>query len=174
MSAPAGAAARSGSAPSHTSTTTPSLEVVCEGSSYEMGLAQGSALREKIAGTLRSLPALEALQLEKPSWLPFRAFRLVAERKVGRLWAPLRGQHPAEFERLDGLAAGSGAEPRTLWFMNALEPLIASLDGKTVKPPGTIKPPLGACCAVAVRGSRSIGSHATLRDIHDGQSDRQR
>ena len=62
------------------------MEVVCQGSPYDMGLLQGSALRSKIAGTLHCLRELEVFRLAKPAWLPFTAFRCHAERKVQRLW----------------------------------------------------------------------------------------
>jgi hypothetical protein len=128
---------------------TPTLDVICEGGAYEMGCAQGAAVRGKILHVLGALRDLEVFQLARPRWMPFDAFRRLAEHKIGGLWKDLRRDSPDAADRLDGLAAGSGVPRRSVWLLNALEPLVARVEDKTVVPP------LAACSAVAVRGARS-------------------
>lgn len=127
----------------------PSVEVVCDGSSYEMGFAQGSALRSEIHGSLRSLRSLEAFLLEKPAGCPFGLFRWQAERKARRVWAALDRDYPEISRRLEGVVDGSELGRGPVYLLNVLEPLMANTAGKTVFPPP------GACSAVAVRGRRS-------------------
>jgi hypothetical protein len=50
----------------------PRVECRCSGDPREMGLTQGTELREKILGTYQSLRNLEAFRLEQPGWLPCR------------------------------------------------------------------------------------------------------
>jgi hypothetical protein len=114
-----------------------------------MGLAQGTALREKILRAHQSLRSLEIFRLEQPWWLPYPIFLKLAERKVERsLVGALRQSNPAALARMQGIAEGAGLPIRSLCLMNAMEAFIASLAGRTVPPPG-------ACSALAVRGTRS-------------------
>ncbi len=115
-----------------------------------MGLTQGSELRQKILGTHQSLRNLEAFRLEQPGWLPYPWFLKLAERKAEKaLVAALRQSNPAMLARMQGIAEGAGLPRRSLCLMNAMEPFISSVEGRTVLPP------LAACSALAVRGTRS-------------------
>ena len=51
--------------------------------------------------------------------------------------------------RMQGIAEGAGLPLRSVCLMNAMEAFIGSVEGRTVVPP------LGACSALAVRGTRS-------------------
>jgi hypothetical protein len=124
------------------------VEVVCHGTPGEMGRAQGAALRGKIAGARQALSDLESFRLRQPRWLPYRAYRWLAERRAERFLAgALCREEPALGERLRGLAEGAGVSGKVIALFNALEPLLSSLGGCTACP--------GACSAVAVRGPRS-------------------
>ena len=115
-----------------------------------MGLTQGTELREKILGTYQSLRNLEALRLEQPWWLPYPWFLKLAERKAEKFLVPaLRQSNPAMLARLQGIAEGAGLPLSSVCLMNAMEAFIGSVEGRTVVPP------LGACSALAVRGTRS-------------------
>ena len=128
----------------------PRVECQCSGNPREMGLTQGTALREKIRGAHESLRKLEALRLEQPWWLPYRVFLSAAERKSEKSLAPaLRQSNPAMLARMQGIAEGAGLPMRSICLMNAIEAFIGSVAGRTVVPP------LGACSALAVRGTRS-------------------
>ncbi len=102
------------------SSAIPSLDVVCQGSPYEMGFSQGSALRSKIEGTLRSLRNLEAFLLEKPAGCSFELFRGQAEERARTVWTALHKDYPEMSRRLDGLAEGSTLGRGPLWLLNAL------------------------------------------------------
>ena len=115
-----------------------------------MGLTQGTELRGEILGTYHSLRRLEALRLEQPKWLPYPFFMRLAERKSHKpLVAALRQSNPVMLARLEGIAEGARLPLRSICLMNAMEAFIGSLKGRTVLPP------LGACSAVVVRGTRS-------------------
>ena len=115
-----------------------------------MGLTQGTALRQKIREAHESLRKLEALRLEQPWWLPYPLFLDLAERRSEKALGPaLRQSGPAILARMQGIAEGAGLPLRSLCLMNAMEAFIGSVAGRTVVPP------LGACSALAVRGSRS-------------------
>lgn len=124
------------------------VEVICGGTPYDMGLAQGVGVKAKIHGVRRALAKLEAFRLQQPRWLPYGMYRWLAEGKAARLLAaPLARDHPGIRERLAGIAEGSGTSSRGILLLNALEPVLSSAGGCTACP--------GACSAVAVRGRRS-------------------
>jgi hypothetical protein len=128
----------------------PCVDCQCSGGPREMGLIQGRRLRERILGARQSLRKLEALRLEQPSWLPYPLFLHLAERKAEKsLAAALRQSNPAMLARMQGIAEGAGLPLRSLCLMHAMEAFIGSLQGRIVVPP------LGACSALAVRGTRS-------------------
>jgi predicted choloylglycine hydrolase len=128
----------------------PCVECRCSGDPREMGLTQGTALRQKIREAHESLRKLEALRLEQPWWLPYPLFLDLAERRSEKALAPaLRQSGPAILARMQGIAEGAGLPLRSLCLMNAMEAFIGSVAGRTVVPP------LGACSALAVRGNRS-------------------
>ena len=69
----------------------PSIEAVCSGDPRALGIAQGRALRTKIAGAHRSLRGLEAFRLEQPWYLPYGIFLRIAEWKAMKALAePVR------------------------------------------------------------------------------------
>lgn len=129
-------------------TPVPAVKAVCCGTPYEMGLAQGDALKEKICAARRSLSALEAFRLAQPGWLPYPAYRRIAESKSAKfLNRAFLNSDKGGQQRLAGLAAGARVPFRQICLFNALEPLLSSAAGCTACP--------GACSAVAVTGRRS-------------------
>jgi predicted choloylglycine hydrolase len=140
----------------------PRIECRCSGDPREMGLTQGTALREKILAAHRSLRKLEALRLEQPWWLPYPLFLALAERKSEKsLATALRQSSPAMLARLEGIADGAGLPLRSLCLMNAMEAFIASMEERTVVPPP------GACSALAVRGTRSATGEPVIAKNFD-------
>ncbi len=128
----------------------PRVECRCSGDPREMGLTQGTALRGKILGAHQILRHLEVLRLEQPWWLPYPLFLKLAERKAEKFLVPaLQQSNPAVLARMQGIAEGAGLPLGSVCLMNAMEAFIGSVEGRTVAPP------LGACSALAVRGTRS-------------------
>jgi len=120
-----------------------------------MGRAQGVAAKSKIHAANQAIDALEAFQLQQPPWLPYRAYRFLAEHKAARLLAePLGRDYPAMMERLAGISEGAEVTPNKILFFNAFEQLLSSVGGCTACP--------GACSAVAVRGRRAAGGAPIL------------
>ena len=131
------------------------IEIICEGSPHEMGHAQGVAAKCKIHAANQAIDALEAFQLQQPPWLPYRAYRFLAEHKAARFLAePLGRDYPAMMERLAGISEGAEVTPNKILFFNAFEQLLSSVGGCTACP--------GACSAVAVRGRRAAGGAPIL------------
>lgn len=131
------------------------VEVVCSGTPFEMGLAQGTALKTKIHAAREVLTKLEAFRLKQPWWLPFSCYLWLSERRATRfLELPLERDYPEMKDRLLGIAQGAGVSPGRIHLFNALEPLLSSIGGSTTCP--------GACSAVAVRGSRSVTGEPML------------
>jgi len=124
--------------------------VVCEGSPYEVGLAQGRGTRDQIRSARDLFSGLEAFRFRKPAFVPLAAFRWLAERRARRLWRDrLDAAVPEMSARLKGIAAGSGASVGMLRLLNVLEPLMADLRDQTDVPPP------GGCSAIAIDGSKA-------------------
>ena len=133
------------------------MDVLCEGDPFAMGQAQGRSCRAKLSLLDSLLPRLEGLRLARPRWLPYRLFLRFCEVRATRMVRkPLLRDDRDSHARLEGISGGSGVRLRLLYLINALECLMASPRRCTVNPP------LGACSAVAVRGSRSATGGALI------------
>ncbi len=125
------------------------IEVLCQGTPREMGLAQGVGVQNKIHAARQALTKIEPFRLQQPWWLPYPLYCWLAEQRASRFLAgPLCRDYPAMGQRLAGIAEGAAIGLKAIYLLNALEPLLSSVGGCTVSP--------GACSAVAVRGRRSI------------------
>lgn len=130
--------------------TYPIGPVRCEGNPQEMGMAQGLALGDQIRAVYETLRDIEGFRLQNPWWLPFCLFRRMAAVKSGRSVAPaVTVASPGASQRLRGIALGARFREDSLWLIQAMEGLLASVDGITDVPPP------GGCSAVAIRGSMS-------------------
>src|SRR5262249_24376472 len=128
----------------------PSIECRCAGDDHEMGLTQGSALRQKIAELRKRMRELEPFRLKQPKWLPYPLFLNLAEWRAERAFGPaLRDSASGMLARLQGIAAGAGSSVRSICLMNAMEAFLGSCEERTISAPP------GACSALAIRGSRS-------------------
>jgi predicted choloylglycine hydrolase len=124
------------------------VPVICTGSPFEMGLAQGRRLRASRGQLLAALKQLEAFRLQQPRWLPYATYRWYAERRAANFTSsPMQRRHSGVWQRLCGISSASGLRTRTLLLFNALEAALASVSNCTA--------PLGGCSAMAVRGARS-------------------
>lgn len=122
--------------------------ILCAGSPFEMGVAQGQTLRAARRQLASALKQLEAFRLRQPRWLPYPVYLRLAEHKAASFTAaPLQSRHGEVWQRLCGIAAGSGVRLRSLHLFNALEAALSSVSNCTA--------PLGGCSALAIRGSRS-------------------
>jgi hypothetical protein len=129
----------------------PAMELVCSGTPYEMGLAQGKVAGEQIGRARKCLARLDAFRLEQPWWLPYRVFRVLAESRSKTALVPtLARSAPEMLQRLQGIADGARLPLRSLCLMNAFEALLSSIRDRTTSAP------IGGCSAVAVRGNSSI------------------
>jgi Acyl-coenzyme A:6-aminopenicillanic acid acyl-transferase len=140
----------------------PHLDVTCSGTPYEMGLAQGRAMRDKIHFGRSQLRQLEAFRMEQPRWMPYPLFLPYAERKVASLFrSDIEAAFPAAAQQLQGIAVGAQTSLNTIYFFNGLEALMASVDGRVLIPALS-----AACSAIAVRGTRSaIGQPIIARNF---------
>lgn len=113
-----------------------------------MGLVQGEALDADIHELRRQLARLEAFRLLQPVWLPYGAYRWMAERRAaGILARGLQADDSGAKSRLQGIAEGSRLGWGAACLFNALEPFLSSVGGCIT---------CGfACSAVAIRGARS-------------------
>ncbi len=130
------------------------IECVCSGTDREMGFTQGQTLKAKIHGMWKSMAELEAFRMEQPAWLPYGLYlRLAASKAAKALLPALQQNHPSMLTRLEGISAGSGLPARGLCLMNAMEAMLASVQGRTVP----ASP--GACSAIGIRAT-----HATIQE----------
>ena len=126
------------------------LDVVCQGDAWEMGLAQGTALGKKIRKALEVFTELEAVQLAKARWMPLSVFRRLAEFKAKKiLTRGLTETLPTANARLRGIAKGARLTPRSICLLNAMEPVMSDLTQVAVVPVAA------ACSAVAVTKTSS-------------------
>lgn len=125
------------------------VETVAAGSPFEMGVAQGKCLREKIHAARNVLNQLEAFRLMKPGWMPFPLFRRICEGKAAHALGLALRDFPDATQRLEGISAGSGVELRTLFLFAAMESMMSDTRRCTAIPS------LGGCSALAIRGKRS-------------------
>jgi hypothetical protein len=126
----------------------PRVQSICSGTPFEMGAAQGRALRDKIHLGRRDLNKLDAFRNERPWWMPYKAFLRFAELKVTGMVAPgIARKFPEMLEKLKGIAQGAEVSMRTLYLLNGFESLMASVEGRYY-----IQAALGGCSAIAIRG----------------------
>jgi hypothetical protein len=122
-----------------------------------MGFAQGQAARLQIGEARRMLQRLEAFRLHQPWWLPYAAFRRLAERKAADSLVESLAHHDREMlDRIRGIAEGSGRSLQTTCLFNVLESLMSSVQEQTVTPG------LCACSALGIRGARSATGEPIL------------
>lgn len=108
------------------------LDAICAGTPRQMGLAQGTALREKIHSAMAILPEMEAFQLLRPRWLPMRFYRRLAEAKAQRyLRQAFRNDDGSIADQLAGIADGAGVSRRGIGLLNVLETVLSDLRSST-------------------------------------------
>ncbi|MBI4347447.1 MAG: hypothetical protein HY553_11370 [Elusimicrobia bacterium] len=141
---------------------TVSPDLVCTGSPWELGFVQGKALAGRIHATRGDLSKLELFRLRQPWFLPFSAYRVVAERKArGLLELPLRREHPRGAERLSGIAAGAGLRLDSVLLLNAFESFMSAARERCTLPSPA------ACSAIALRGARTATGEPVLTRLFD-------
>ena len=111
-------------------TKAPQVNAVCAGNTTERGFAQGQAMAESIRESAEAIHELEAFRLQRPWWLPYRAFVKLADYKAERaLRAGLANELHEAWARLQAISQGSGVSLRRLALLNALEPVLSDLSG---------------------------------------------
>jgi len=124
------------------------IRVTCCGEPRDLGCQQGAALQTQILALRQALAQLEPFRLRQPPWLPYPAYRWLAEHKAAKhLARALPNNDPAMMARLEGIAAGAQVSRGPICLFNALEPLLSSVGGCITSG--------HACSAVAVCGNRS-------------------
>jgi len=138
------------------------LDVVCEGDAYRMGLTQGTVLREKIQAAMSALLELEAFQLQKPRWLPLPVYRWLAERKAKQyIEGALQGDAALFAQRLAGIAEGAGVSGRSVALLNVMEAVLSDLR------PSTVVPVAAGCSAMAVTSDASASGEPMVAHNFD-------
>ncbi len=133
----------------------PQIDAVCVGNATERGFAQGQAMAKTIRESAEAIHELEAFRLQKPWWLPYRAFVKLADYKAERaLRTGLAGELPEAWARLQAISQGSGISLRRLALLNALEPVLSDLSG-------CVTGLEAGCSAVAIGADRS-GGHGVI------------
>ena len=96
------------------------------------------------------LQRLEAFRLRQPWWLPYAAFRRLADKATDSLVESLEEHDPAMLVRLRGLTEGSGQSLQTICLFNAMESLMSSVQENTARP---------ACALLGDRRARRPHDH---------------
>ena len=130
--------------------------VVCEGSHFEMGVAQGTQLRGLIVNLSRDIRNLEAFQLLRPKWMPYGLYLEIAKFQAKRTFRKLDRDYPDYIDRLRGIAQGSGQGVSIICLLNIFESILSDLTETTDVAP------LGGCSAVALRGTKVESGGAVI------------
>src|SRR5438034_1576518 len=126
------------------------IEVVTEGSPFEMGSAQGESLRQKIHSSPDVLAQLYGFRMLQPPWMPYALYRWISENRATRfLEDSLKRDFPEAHLRMKGISEQSQIRMGLLYLLHALEPMLCDVSRCA------IVPAFAACSAVAVRGRRS-------------------
>src|SRR5947209_2029301 len=127
------------------------VNVITSGDAWEMGLAQGEYLREKIRLSPDVLSQLYSFRVLQPAWMPYPLYRRFCENRATKaLETPLQRDFPDAYSRMKGISAGSKINMSLLMLLHALEPMLSDVSRCTVVPD------FAACSAVAIRGRRSV------------------
>ncbi|MEZ6067160.1 MAG: C45 family peptidase [Planctomycetaceae bacterium] len=128
----------------------PAIDVVLTDSPFEQGLQQGRGFADRIGAAGDVVKRLEAFDLLRPGWMPRVVFAWLARRKAYRgLREVLPVAAPAQWERLRGIAEGSGVPLDHVCLLNALEPVLSDLTN-------SVTHGLNAgCSAIAVGADRT-------------------
>jgi len=124
------------------------VPVICRGRPFEMGLAQGAALRAPVSALLNDLSDLEAFRLAKPFWAPYPLYKFYAELKASDYLKTALVQDAAANERMEGIAEGARIKRGSICLCNALEPFLSAF--------GAYIGCAHGCSAVALRGARTL------------------
>jgi predicted choloylglycine hydrolase len=93
-------------------------EIACSGSSREMGIQQGQALREQAHRGVREV-ILENDRVDqiKPPWIPRRLFLAAGRWVARRTVAPdIERSYPDQHDRIVGIAQGAGLDIDSIWM----------------------------------------------------------
>ena len=137
-------------------------EISCNGTPYEMGVAQGARFARELRTALEVIKHLEAVRLAKPRLVPLvahlRCAEFLAARYLRRAFqtAPL-----SSADRLKGIAAGAQLPIRKIALCAGLEPVLSNLRRSICA-----VPPCG-CSAVGVTGAASVDSTPMLAHNFD-------
>jgi alpha-D-ribose 1-methylphosphonate 5-triphosphate synthase subunit PhnG len=111
----------------------PCIDVVCRGAAAERGAMQGEQLRSQILGCAQAVYELEALKLQRPWWLPLRAFVRLADWKAAQALDPvLRTALPDAWIRLQAMSGAAGVRLPRLALINAMEAVLSDLTRSVV------------------------------------------
>jgi len=126
------------------------VHLVCQGDYREMGFEQGTRLGCKVRMAREVLDRLEVFRRERPPWLPYAWFRLLACWRAKRyLSGPMSRVCPDQHERLLGLAEGAEMPASELYLVASLESGLCSVH-KHLRDPVAF-----ACSAVGIGRTRS-------------------
>ena len=104
------------------------IEVVAEGSPFEMGSAQGAGLRQKIRSSPDVLAQLYGFRMLQPPWMPYALYRWISESRATRfLENPLKRDFPEAHLRMKGISEQSEISMGLLYLLHALEPMLSDV-----------------------------------------------
>ena len=134
----------------------PSVAVIgCSGGWAQRARQQGEQLAPFIQRARDTMHGLEAVQSHRPGWLPRPLFRRLAEGSARRFVRRSLGKDDRNIlDALHNLAGGAGLSASSVVMMNLLESRLGLVEVNEARPG------LGACTAVAVKGSQH-GPHVS-------------
>jgi isopenicillin-N N-acyltransferase like protein len=116
-----------------------------EGTHEEIGRLQGSECRDILRGTHRMMASFEEIEILKPAWLPVSIFLWLGKQKAWMEYADaIERNAPRQFERMRGIASGSGEDLKYIALLHSMEVEMAKSSFT-----------LQACSAAAVTAERS-------------------
>lgn len=141
----------------------PMLDVRCAGQPREDGLAIGSTLHDRIAEAKSSIAKFETFRAQRPWWMPFTMYRILAERRARHAIEPnVAAAFPTMVDRIRGIAEGAKTSVDFLYLFHAMESVSA--------PAGAIAAPapsLAGCTAVAATAARTTTGEAIVAHNFD-------
>lgn len=95
------------------------------GTHHEIGVQQGTAVRELLHQTIRQFSNFPELKIAKPRFIPMSLFLPLAKRQaIKNLKHDIPAYYPKQAERMKGIAEGADLDLSWIYFSQAMELLV--------------------------------------------------